>query len=65
MSLFTIDQAKVAELRNEQIAAQRRTAYEQEADPLFFKHQRGQATKEEWLAKIEEIKARFPEVAAQ
>jgi acyl-CoA reductase-like NAD-dependent aldehyde dehydrogenase len=31
-----------------------------EADPLFFKWQRGEATKEEWLAKVEEIKARCP-----
>ncbi len=34
--------------------------YQVEADPLFFKYQRGDATKEEWLAKVEEIKARFP-----
>lgn len=40
--------------------AQRRTAYEQEADPLFFKWQRGEATKEEWLAKVQEIRSRFP-----
>jgi predicted ATPase len=37
----------------------RADAYAQEADPLFFKWQRGEATKEEWLAKVEEIKARF------
>ena len=41
--------------------AQRATAYREEADPLFFKYQRGEATKEEWLAKIAEIKARFPD----
>lgn len=38
----------------------RRVAYMQEADPLFFKWQRGDATKEEWLAKIEEIKTKHP-----
>lgn len=38
----------------------RRAAYEAEADPLFFKAQRGEATLEEWQAKIAEIKARFP-----
>lgn len=38
----------------------RRDAYAAEADPLFFKAQRGEATMEEWMAKVEEIKARFP-----
>jgi hypothetical protein len=38
----------------------RSTAYRNEADPLFFKAQRGEATTEEWLAKVAEIKARFP-----
>lgn len=36
-------------------------AYRDEADPIFFKWQRGEATQAEWLAKIEEIKARWPE----
>lgn len=39
----------------------RQMAYRTESDPLFFKAQRGESTKEEWLAKVEEIKARFPE----
>jgi len=38
----------------------RRAAYTEEADPLFFKAQRGEATMEEWRAKIDEIKIRFP-----
>lgn len=38
----------------------RQFAYTQEADPLFFMAQRGEATIEEWQAKIAEIKARFP-----
>jgi hypothetical protein len=38
----------------------RRMAYINEADPLFFKAQRGEATMEEWQAKVTEIKARFP-----
>ncbi len=37
----------------------RRKAYQEEADPIFFKYQRGEATKEEWIAKIEEIRDRF------
>lgn len=43
-----------------QIDAMRRAAYEAEADPLYFKSQRGEATAEEWLAKVVEIKARYP-----
>ena len=45
----------------QQIEALRRAAYQAEADPLFFKSQRGEATQAEWLAKVAEIKARFPE----
>jgi len=40
--------------------ALRAAAYRDEADPLYFKAQRGEATMEEWLAKVEEIKARYP-----
>jgi hypothetical protein len=36
-------------------------AYHEESDPLFFKWQAGEVTKEEWLAKRAEIKARYPE----
>jgi hypothetical protein len=39
----------------------RHAAYVAESDPIFFKYQRGEATKEEWIAKVEEIKARYPE----
>ena len=45
---------------NEEQAELRRIAYEQEADPLFFKWQAGEATEAEWKAKRDEIKARFP-----
>jgi hypothetical protein len=40
--------------------AKRKAAYEAEADPLFFMSQRGEATVEEWQAKVAEIKARYP-----
>lgn len=40
--------------------ASRRAAYIVEADPLFFKAQRGEATVQEWQAKIAEIKERYP-----
>lgn len=38
----------------------RQFAYVEEADPLFFKVQRGEATLEEWQEKIAEIKVRYP-----
>ena len=38
----------------------RKWAYTAEADPLFFMSQRGEATVEEWQAKVAEIKARYP-----
>lgn len=40
--------------------AKRQEVYRLEADPLFFMSQRGEATVEEWQAKVAEIKARFP-----
>jgi hypothetical protein len=39
---------------------QRSSAYSQEADPLFFKYNAGEVSKEEWIAKREEIRQRFP-----
>lgn len=44
----------------EQQKALRAAAYRAEADPLYFKTQRGEATEAEWLANVAEIKARFP-----
>ena len=44
----------------EKISLNRRAAYIEEADPLFFKAQRGEATMEEWLNKVNKIKERFP-----
>ena len=38
----------------------RQAAYIAEADPLFFKAQRGEATMAEWQAKVAEIKTRYP-----
>lgn len=37
-----------------------RLALAEEADPLFFKWQRDEATREDWLAKVAEVKAQFP-----
>ena len=54
-----LDQLVAAEPRKE-AEANRAAAYRSEADPLFFKAQRGEATTDEWTAKVAEIKARFP-----
>lgn len=43
-----------------QAEARRSEAYRDESDPLFFKWQRGTATEQEWLDKVAEIKARYP-----
>lgn len=43
------------------VSQARSLAYQKESDPLFFKAQRGEATMEEWLAKVEEIKTRYPD----
>ena len=40
--------------------ANRKAAYIAEADPLFFKWQAGEGTQEEWQAKREEIRQRYP-----
>lgn len=45
---------------NEEAQRQRAAAYAAEADSLFFKFQRGEATVQEWQDKVAEIKARFP-----
>ncbi len=65
---IAIDQALVdaaaIEVAAEQARAQaernRAKAYATEADPLFFKAQRGEATMDEWNAKVAEIRARYP-----
>jgi len=44
----------------EQIRQQRAQGYREESDFVFFKTQRGEATHQEWLDKVAEIKARFP-----
>lgn len=63
-----LDQAKIDAVAHivarkqelQRVQHQRAAAYSQEADPLAFKMLRGEATKEEWEAKIEEIRQRYP-----
>ena len=58
---ITAEVARLTALEPARIATEnRRSAYIAEADALFFKAQRGEATMEEWQAKVAEIKARFP-----
>lgn len=44
----------------EQAKRNRAAAYIAEADPLFFQAQRGEATMDEWTAKVAEIRTRYP-----
>ncbi len=44
----------------EEIQMNRRNAYREEADPLFFEEQRGEVSAGTHAAKVAEIKARFP-----
>jgi hypothetical protein len=58
-ALWASTQTTVA---NKQAVTNRHNAYVAEADPLFFKAQRGEGTTAEWEAKVAEIKARYPKV---
>jgi hypothetical protein len=60
MSLIKIDQGKIADKQRAEANAARAAAYRNEADPLFFKVQRGEANEQEWLDKVAEIRARYP-----
>ena len=53
----TAVEAKAAQMQAQQ---QRAAAYAAEADPLFFKAQRGEVSMDDWTAKVEEIRARYP-----
>jgi hypothetical protein len=58
-----VDAAAVIVAKEQALATAERNraaAYTAEADPLFFKAQRGEATIEEWQAKVAEIRSRYP-----
>jgi len=48
------------EVYNAGMTAARAEAYREEADPLYFKAQRGEIEQQVWLDKIAEIKQRYP-----
>lgn len=50
---------KISPVSAEQIEKMKRSDYEAEADPLYFKWKRGEATEQDWLNKISEIKTRY------
>jgi hypothetical protein len=60
MSLIKVDPAKAQAQKKAMQETARQAAYTSEADLLFFKWQAGEATKEEWEAKRQEIRDRFP-----
>ena len=43
-----------------QARAARATAYRLDADPLFFKWQRGEGSEQDWLDKVAQIRQRYP-----
>ena len=47
---------------NENVILNRKSAYVAESDPIYFMSQRGEATEQEWLDKIQEIKERYPKL---
>lgn len=49
-----------AELVRKQVEAQRKAAYEQECDPLFFQYQRGDVSEQVWLDAVQAVKDRYP-----
>ena len=48
------------EIFNAQQAKLRQIAYIEQSDPIFMQWQRGTATKDEWIAKVDEIKQMYP-----
>jgi len=58
-----VDAAAVIVAKEQALATAQRNraaAYAAEADPLFFKAQRGEASMDDWTAKVEEIRQRYP-----
>ena len=58
--MININQDKLKEIELKKAQQERAAAYASETDPLAFKMLRGEITKEEWEAKVNEIRERFP-----
>lgn len=48
------------EIEYKKVEVIRRVAYVETTDPMFFSYQRGETTKEEWEAAVQEIKLANP-----
>jgi len=55
-----LHRSQLREQFNAEQKAKRKAAYAEESDPIFFMAQRGEATTEQWDAKINEITNRYP-----
>lgn len=60
LAVIAISAAQLAENNKQQIENERRAAFANESDPLFFGWQRGENTEQQWLDKVAEIRARHP-----
>lgn len=60
MTKIVLSKDNIIQRQIDELKKLRNAAYTLEADPIFFKSQRGEATAEEWQAKLNEIKTRFP-----
>jgi hypothetical protein len=60
MSSIKVDAEKLKAIQSAECDTERKAAYVKEADPLFFKSQRGEVPMQAWLDKISEIKLRYP-----
>lgn len=57
---WKVEDKPISEVK--EIHEQLRTeAYRNESDPLFFKAQRNEISMDEWIAKVNEIKIRYPD----
>jgi hypothetical protein len=62
-SVESMPQEEIDAIREQQlneIRSQRADAYRNEADPLFFKWQAGEATQEEWVQARQDVRNRYP-----
>lgn len=53
-------EAGASEKQNQLAKRNRAATYIMESDSLFFKAQRGEATNQEWLNKVAEIREKYP-----
>lgn len=59
--LDSLWQSVEVEIENQKIDSLRKAAYQQTSDPLFFKWQSGEATKDDWLAAREAVREQYPD----